>query len=271
MPSLSRARAGKRRPLVGDPAAGPPSRPVRLHGARRRPPGTRGVGRRGVVRHCREDTTSRPCQLCGRSHGRSPADTTDAETIPRTVRTSRISHAWLRTRFRPLHGNFNPIRNIFRAAGQAASGKRGTTARGENSWAANRNRTRGCAKRRMLRAVCATLRGGFTGWSTADLTAGPRRVVLSGVGLAPHRCTPTISRPVRVRRDERRREVRFAVSRSPWYAAGGGNAAESGRGRAFQRALPGVHERTPRFACPPDRRFRSPPPPPAIESGLLTD
>lgn len=29
----------------------------------------------------------------------------------------------LRTLFRPLHGNFNPIRNIFRVAGQAAKGK----------------------------------------------------------------------------------------------------------------------------------------------------
>lgn len=34
----------------------------------------------------------------------------------------------LRTRFRPLHGNFNPIRNISRVAGRASSGKKGTTA-----------------------------------------------------------------------------------------------------------------------------------------------
>lgn len=58
----------------------------------------------------------------------------------------------LRTLFRPLHGNFNPIRNIFRVAGQAAKGKRER----RHKTAGHR---RNYAKRRMLRIVTSAVRG----------------------------------------------------------------------------------------------------------------
>lgn len=65
-----------------------------------------------------------------------------------------------------MHGNFNPIRNIFRVAGQAASGKRGTTA--QNSWSPT---GRNCAKRRMLRVVCTALRGIAVRATSANATS----------------------------------------------------------------------------------------------------
>lgn len=62
-----------------------------------------------------------------------------------------------------MHGNFNPIRNIFRAAGQAASGKRGTTARSKTAGppgpGGTARRARAAKRRMLLRAVGAALRG----------------------------------------------------------------------------------------------------------------
>lgn len=148
----------------------------------------------------------------GRSHGVDPRGISTRTIPPGRSRAARPRHsrARLRTRFRPLHGNFNPIRNIFRAAGQAASEKRGTAARGKQL--ANRDRAElrekknaACGKRGAARWVYA--------WSTTDPAIGG--CVARYRHTLAARCTMTrdrrSSRTIAERRNARCREVRFAA------------------------------------------------------------
>lgn len=204
------ARAGKRRSRtsIGESPRGDSRRRlVRLHDARRRAPATVESVHAGSSR----DTvaTTRRCRVNVRSlHPRS------SPRYSQRGRSHPDDRARLRTRFRPLHGNFNPIRNIFRTAGQAASGKRGTTAReegGEGEQLSHSGTGRNCAKRRMLRVVSAALRGGCT----CDSRPIARSATASrGIVTRRFRAVPWVHHVTsrRERRNARRWEVRFRLS-----------------------------------------------------------